>query len=179
MRSSVQRFCSCGATCSFFSDGVRLREERRKEVGTKNLSSRRSSTDSSEEGFNLNVRDLKVSEVSHSFLQVSSGSAEIRHAVVVVDDDEQCRIPVCVHMLADLRQHAQEDVSSSIATFTLTFMTEPIVPVLSKVFPRCAQRLLRGPVSFFSPCLSRWVECTFVEQLYLAVNSNSTCKNWL
>ena len=57
------------------SDGVRMREERRKEaaaaagssnnsVGTSKaiLSSRRSSTDSSEDGFNLNVRDLKVNE---------------------------------------------------------------------------------------------------------------------
>ena len=43
----------------FFADGVRIREERRREA-TKNLSSRRSSTDSSEDGFNLNVRDLKV-----------------------------------------------------------------------------------------------------------------------
>ena len=54
------------------SDGVRLREERRRDVpvppGTqqqppvsqRSLTSRRSSTDSSEDGFNLNVRDLKV-----------------------------------------------------------------------------------------------------------------------
>lgn len=40
------------------SDAVRLREERR--PGAKSHNSRRSSTDSSEDGFNLNVRDLKV-----------------------------------------------------------------------------------------------------------------------
>ena len=47
-----------------FADGVRLRDERRRGVvgnDPRTFSSRRSSTDSSEDGFNLNVRDLKVS----------------------------------------------------------------------------------------------------------------------
>ena len=49
------------------SDGVRLREGRRgggtdPRSGSGTYSSRRSSTDSSEDGFNLNVRDLKVSQ---------------------------------------------------------------------------------------------------------------------
>ena len=67
----------------FITDGVRLREERRRDGPTtpatataaaaspqagpagqtgqqRSFTSRRSSTDSSEEGFNLNVRDLKV-----------------------------------------------------------------------------------------------------------------------
>ena len=66
----------------FFTDGVRLREERRRDGPStqllpaaspqpqqqqqqqRSLTSRRSSTDSSEEGFNLNVRDLKVRNCS-------------------------------------------------------------------------------------------------------------------
>ena len=46
-----------------FSDGVRLRDEHRRR-DQKSLSSRRSSTDSSEEGFNLNLRDLKVKRLT-------------------------------------------------------------------------------------------------------------------
>ena len=47
---------------SIFSDGVRLREGHRQR-DPKSYSSRRSSTDSSEEGFNLNLRDLKVGKI--------------------------------------------------------------------------------------------------------------------
>ena len=43
----------------FFADGVRLRDEHRRR-DQRSYSSRRSSTDSSEEGINLNIRDLKV-----------------------------------------------------------------------------------------------------------------------
>ena len=43
----------------FVSDGVRLRDEHRRR-DQRSYSSRRSSTDSSEEGLNLNIRDLKV-----------------------------------------------------------------------------------------------------------------------
>ena len=77
---------------SLFADGVRLREERRREPAAPNaqqqqqllppqqqqqprsFTSRRSSTDSSEEGFNLNVRDLKVQNFhSLSFLNLLCG----------------------------------------------------------------------------------------------------------
>jgi hypothetical protein len=46
------------------ADGVRLREEHRRR-DQRSYSSRRSSTDSSEEGFNLNIRDLKVAIISY------------------------------------------------------------------------------------------------------------------
>ena len=42
------------------SDGVRLRATRGGSADPRTFSSRRSSTDSSEDGFNINVRDLKV-----------------------------------------------------------------------------------------------------------------------
>ena len=44
----------------FISDGVRLRATRGGSADPRTFSSRRSSTDSSEDGFNINVRDLKV-----------------------------------------------------------------------------------------------------------------------
>ena len=44
----------------FVSDGVRLRATRGGSADPRTFSSRRSSTDSSEDGFNINVRDLKV-----------------------------------------------------------------------------------------------------------------------
>lgn len=46
-------------------DAVRLREQRPRDQ--RSYSSRRSSTDSSEDGFNLNVRDLKVRSVTQLF----------------------------------------------------------------------------------------------------------------
>lgn len=49
-----------------FTDGVRLRDEHRRR-DQRSYSSRRSSTDSSEEGFNLNLRDLKVRQINTSF----------------------------------------------------------------------------------------------------------------
>ena len=67
------------------ADGVRLREERRRDgplppgsqttppqpqQQQRSLTSRRSSTDSSEDGFNLNVRDLKVWQFNLTFLPV-------------------------------------------------------------------------------------------------------------
>ena len=53
----------CAAKLSdfyFISDGVRLRATRGGSADPRTFSSRRSSTDSSEDGFNINVRDLKV-----------------------------------------------------------------------------------------------------------------------
>ena len=61
---------------SVYPDGVRIREERRREA-TKNLGSRRSSTDSSEDGFNLNVRDLKneLKDVEEKFKKAMVANA--------------------------------------------------------------------------------------------------------
>ena len=52
---TICNFCNL-----YLSEGVRLRATRGGSADPRTFSSRRSSTDSSEDGFNLNVRDLKV-----------------------------------------------------------------------------------------------------------------------
>ena len=49
----------------YISEGVRLRATRGGSADPRTFSSRRSSTDSSEDGFNINVRDLKVNTIGH------------------------------------------------------------------------------------------------------------------
>ncbi|XP_059084810.1 leucine-rich repeat flightless-interacting protein 2-like isoform X2 [Tigriopus californicus] len=84
-----------------YPDGVRMREERRREA-TKNLSSRRSSTDSSEDGFNLNVRDLKndLRDVEEKFRKAMVTNASL--------DNEKAQLTYQVDLLKDQLEEREE-----------------------------------------------------------------------
>eukprot|EP00095_Tigriopus_kingsejongensis_P010959 maker-scaffold129_size324999-snap-gene-1.24 protein:Tk10959 transcript:maker-scaffold129_size324999-snap-gene-1.24-mRNA-1 annotation:"leucine-rich repeat flightless-interacting protein 2" len=86
---------------SIYPDGVRMREERRREA-TKNLSSRRSSTDSSEDGFNLNVRDLKneLREVEEKFRKAMVANAGL--------DNDKAQLNYQVDLLKDQLEEKEE-----------------------------------------------------------------------
>ena len=84
-----------------YPDGVRIREERRREA-TKNLGSRRSSTDSSEDGFNLNVRDLKneLRDVEEKFKKAMVANAGL--------DNDKAQLTYQVEALKDTIEEGEE-----------------------------------------------------------------------
>jgi len=86
---------------SVYPDGVRIREERRREA-TKNLGSRRSSTDSSEDGFNLNVRDLKneLKDVEEKFKKAMVANAGL--------DNDKAQLTYQVEALKDTIEEGEE-----------------------------------------------------------------------
>lgn len=86
---------------SVYPDGVRIREERRREA-TKNLGSRRSSTDSSEDGFNLNVRDLKneLRDVEEKFKKAMVANAGL--------DNDKAQLTYQVEALKDTIEEGEE-----------------------------------------------------------------------
>jgi len=84
-----------------YPDGVRIREERRREA-TKSLGSRRSSTDSSEDGFNLNVRDLKneLRDVEEKFKKAMVANAGL--------DNDKAQLTYQVEALKDTIEEGEE-----------------------------------------------------------------------
>lgn len=85
-------------------DGVRLREDRRRGVGSdpRTFSSRRSSTDSSEDGFNLNVRDLKIEkkELEEKFRKAMVANAGL--------DNEKSALIYQVELFKDQLEESEE-----------------------------------------------------------------------
>merc|ERR1712045_732372 len=82
-------------------DGVRLREEHRRR-DQRSYSSRRSSTDSSEEGFNLNLRDLKneLKDVEEKFRKAMVANASM--------DNEKRALTYQVELLKDQLEECEE-----------------------------------------------------------------------
>jgi len=82
-------------------DGVRLREGHRQR-DPKSYSSRRSSTDSSEEGFNLNLRDLKneLKDVEEKFRKAMVANASM--------DNEKSALTYQVELLKDQLEECEE-----------------------------------------------------------------------
>jgi len=82
-------------------DGVRLRDEHRRR-DQKSYSSRRSSTDSSEEGFNLNLRDLKneLKDVEEKFRKAMVANASM--------DNEKSALTYQVELLKDQIEECEE-----------------------------------------------------------------------
>jgi len=92
------------------TDGVRLREGRRgggtdPRSGSGTYSSRRSSTDSSEDGFNLNVRDLKneKKELEEKFRKAMVANAGL--------DNEKSQLIYQVELLKDQLEESEEQQS--------------------------------------------------------------------
>jgi len=81
-------------------DGVRLRDGVRRDP--KSYSSRRSSTDSSEEGFNLNLRDLKneLKDVEEKFRKAMVANASM--------DNEKSALTYQVELLKDQLEECEE-----------------------------------------------------------------------
>lgn len=82
-------------------DGVRLRDEHRRR-DQRSYSSRRSSTDSSEEGFNLNLRDLKneLKDVEEKFRKAMVANASM--------DNEKSALTYQVELLKDQLEECEE-----------------------------------------------------------------------
>ncbi len=92
---------SSGPSSSVYPEGVRLREERMR--AAKNLqSSRRSSTDSSEDGFNLNVRDLRneLRDVEEKFKKAMVANATL--------DNDKAQLTYQVEALKDRMEESEE-----------------------------------------------------------------------
>jgi len=85
-------------------DGVRLRDEHRRR-DQKSYSSRRSSTDSSEEGFNLNLRDLKneLKDLEEKFRKAMVANASL--------DNEKSALTYQVDLLKDQLEEVEEQSS--------------------------------------------------------------------
>jgi len=85
-------------------DGVRLREDRRTRgvQDPRTFSSRRSSTDSSEDGFNLNVRDLKIEkkELEEKFRKAMVANAGL--------DNEKSALVYQVELYKDQLEESEE-----------------------------------------------------------------------
>jgi len=82
------------------SDGVAMRERRTRD--TRSYNSRRSSTDSSEDGFNQNVRDLKaeLKELEEKFRKSMVANASL--------DNEKCQLMFQVDLLKDRVEESEE-----------------------------------------------------------------------
>jgi hypothetical protein len=81
-------------------DGVAVRERRTRD--TRSYNSRRSSTDSSEDGFNQNVRDLKaeLKELEEKFRKAMVANASL--------DNEKCQLMFQVDLLKDRVEEGEE-----------------------------------------------------------------------
>jgi len=82
------------------TDGVAMRERRTRD--TRSYNSRRSSTDSSEDGFNQNVRDLKaeLKELEEKFRKSMVANASL--------DNEKCQLMFQVDLLKDRVEDTEE-----------------------------------------------------------------------
>merc|ERR1719195_899974 len=82
-------------------DGVRLRDEHRRR-DQRSYSSRRSSTDSSEEGINLNIRDLKneLKDLEEKFRKAMVNNAGL--------DNEKSALTYQVELLKDQMEECEE-----------------------------------------------------------------------
>merc|ERR1719346_473620 len=86
-------------------EGVRLRATRGGSADPRTFSSRRSSTDSSEDGFNLNVRDLKneLKELEEKFRKAMVANAGL--------DNEKSQLIYQVELLKDQLEESEEQQS--------------------------------------------------------------------
>lgn len=82
------------------ADGVALRDRRTRD--TRSYNSRRSSTDSSEDGFNQNVRDLRaeLKELEEKFRKAMVANASL--------DNEKCQLMFQVDLLKDRVEESEE-----------------------------------------------------------------------
>merc|ERR1719210_107744 len=90
---------------STHSEGVRLRTTRGGSADPRTFSSRRSSTDSSEDGFNLNVRDLKneLKELEEKFRKAMVANAGL--------DNDKSALNYQVELLKDQMEEVEEQAS--------------------------------------------------------------------
>merc|ERR1719228_2655664 len=85
------------------SDSAPLRERRTRD--TRSYNSRRSSTDSSEDGFNQNVRDLRVElkDLEEKFRKAMVANASL--------DNEKCQLMFQVDLLKDQVEECEEQAA--------------------------------------------------------------------